>query len=93
MPATSQTVWKVTEQDEHGRTVRISCSVAYRDPPLCPVCKTNHVGWWVTDQGQIFDPYCKACGFDPADVNPADLDPRARDRALQAAVLKMRLGR
>jgi hypothetical protein len=60
--------------------------MSYRDPPLCPVCKTNHVGWWITSQGQHFDPYCAACGFEPTDSYRADIDPFFRDLALRRAI-------
>lgn len=65
-------------------------SATFRDPPLCPVCRVNHVSWWITSKGQHFDPYCAACGFESTDSYRADIDPVFRDQALRRAIVRSR---
>ena len=89
----------VREPGDHGTTQPAARIVppparepgaAFADPPLCPVCKVNHVGWWITSKGQHFDPYCGACGFTPSDPYRASIDPVFRDQMLRRAITRSR---
>jgi hypothetical protein len=68
----------------------VTVTVKFADPPLCPVCKVNRVGWWITSKGQHFDPYCSGCGFEPSDPYRASIDPVFRDLALRRAIERSR---